>query len=191
MSNPNPATAVDKSLTPLLDSLYTNRDYTTREGTVRAILAECDRQGLTLDTQKAYVLATVQHETNNTFKPVFEAYFLKNPLKYLRKLRYAPYWGRGFVQLTWKSNYQKYSELLGIDLVKNPERAAEPAIACFILVHGFRTGGFTGKRLKDYIREDKYDPIGARRCINGVDKAKHIAGICDWWVKRLRSREDI
>lgn len=182
---------MDNSLTPLLDSLYTNRDYTTREGTVRAILAECDRQGLTLDTQKAYVLATVQHETNNTFKPVFEAYFLKNPLKYLRKLRYAPYWGRGFVQLTWEANYRKYSELLGIDLVKNPERASEPAIACYVLVHGFRTGAFTGKRLKDYIRPDKYDPVGARRCINGTDKARHIAGICDWWVKRLRSREDI
>lgn len=182
---------MDNSLTPLLDSLYTNRDYTTREGTVKAILAESDRQGLTLDTQKAYVLATVQHETNNTFKPVFEAYFLKNPLKYLRKLRYAPYWGRGFVQLTWKANYAKYSELLGIDLVKNPERAAEPAIACYILVHGFRTGAFTGKRLKDYIRADKYDPKGARRCINGTDKAAHIATISDWWVKRLRSREDI
>lgn len=181
----------DKSLTPLLDSLYTNRDYTTREGTVRAILAECDRQGLTLDTQKAYVLATVQHETNNTFKPVFEAYFLKNPLKYLRKLRYAPYWGRGFVQLTWKTNYAKYSELLGIDLVKNPDRASEPAIACFVLVHGFRTGAFTGKRLKDYIRADKYDPVGARRCINGTDAARKIADICDWWVRRLRERDDI
>jgi predicted chitinase len=178
-------------ITPLLDSLFRNRDYTTREGTIKAICDECDRQGLTLDTQKAYVLATTQHETNNTFKPVTEAYFLKNPLKYLRKLRYAPYWGRGFVQLTWDFNYRKYSELLGIDLIKDPDRASEPAIACFIMVHGFRTGGFTGKRLTDYIRKDKYDPVGARRCINGVDKAKKIADMCGSWVRYLRGSSKI
>jgi len=178
-------------ITPLLDSLFRNRDYTTREGTIKAICDECDRQGLSLDTQKAYVLATVQHETNNTFKPVFEAYFLKNPLKYLRKLRYAPFWGRGFVQLTWEANYRKYSELLGINLVKNPDRASEPAIACFILVHGFRTGAFTGKRIKDYIREDKYDPVGARRCINGTDKAQKIADMCSSWVRYLRGTDKI
>ena len=177
------------SQTPLLECLYTDRDYTTRVGTIKAICDECDRQGLTLDTQKAYVLATTQHETNDTFKPVFEAYFLKNPLNYLRKLRYAPYWGRGFVQLTWEANYRKYSELLGIDLVKNPDQASIPAIACFIMVHGFRTGAFTGKRMADYIRSDKYDPVGARRCINGTDKAQKIAAMCDSWVKYLRGNQ--
>ena len=29
--------------------------------------------------------------------------------------------GRGFNQLTGKSNYRKYSKLLGVDLVNNPD----------------------------------------------------------------------
>lgn len=169
-----------------MNQILPTSEFSTRSGTITAICDECDRQGLTLTTQKAYVLATVEHETGGTFKPVTEAFFLKNPLKYLNKLRYAPYWGRGFVQLTWKSNYQKYSELVGVDLVRDPDKAADPAIATFILVHGFRTGAFTGKRLTDYIRRDKYDPVGARRCINGTDKAQRIATLCDEWVKYLR-----
>lgn len=150
-------------------------DFSTRDSTIESICKECDVQGLTLISQKAYVLATVDHETNHTFEPVFEAYFLKNPIRYLKKLRYAPYWGRGFVQLTWLSNYRYYSKLLGVDLVKNPELASDPAIACYILVHGFRNGIFTGKRLTDYIRAGVTDFIGARRCINGKDKAAKIA----------------
>ena len=67
---------MSETLTPLLDSLNEGRDYTTRAGTVAAIEAECIRQGLTLKVQIAYVLATVEWETNNTFRPVREAYWM-------------------------------------------------------------------------------------------------------------------
>ena len=39
------------------------------------------------------------------------------------------YRGRGMIQLTGKANYEKYGKLLGIDLVKNPDLANDPAIA--------------------------------------------------------------
>jgi predicted chitinase len=172
-----------ESLTPLLDSLSEGRDYTTRAGTVAAIEDECKRQGLVLKTQIAYVLATTEWETNDTFRPVKEAYWLSESWR-RRNLRYFPYYGRGFVQLTWKYNYARYTELLGIDLVKEPDRAMEPAIANFILVHGFKYGVFTGKKITDYINAKHTDYIGARRCINGKDKAAKIAAIA---VRRLRA----
>lgn len=151
------------------------------------IIDECDKQGLTLDTQKAYVLATVEHETGNTFKPVKEGFFLKNPLQYLKRLRYYPYYGRGYVQLTWKENYRKYSDLLGVDLVGNPDLACHPNIARYVLVHGFRTGAFTGKEITDYVTVGKTDFINARRCINGTDKAAHIAQMAAKWLRVLRA----
>ena len=170
-------------LTPLLESLSTGRDYSTRAGTVAAIEAECIRQGIGLKTQVAYVLATVEHETGNTFEPVRESPRMSE-LWRRKRFRYFPYYGRGYVQLTWEFNYRRYSEILGIDLVKNPDRAMEPAIANFILVHGFKHGIFTGKKITDYIRPGKVDFVGARRCINGTDKAGKIAGIA---VRRLKA----
>lgn len=159
----------------------------SRAETVVDIIDECDQQGLLLDTQKAYVLATVEHETGNTFQPVREGFFLRNPLQYLKRLRYYPYYGRGYVQLTWKDNYRRYSDLLGVDLVGRPDLACDPAIARFVLVHGFRTGAFTGKRLTDYVTAGKTDFINARRCINGTDKAARIAALAQKWLMVLRT----
>jgi predicted chitinase len=39
------------------------------------------------------------------------------------------YRGRGFNQLTGKSNYQKYGEILGLNLVNNPDLVNDPKIA--------------------------------------------------------------
>ena len=37
--------------------------------------------------------------------------------------------GRGIIQLTGRANYTKFSGKVGVDLVKNPERAKEPPIS--------------------------------------------------------------
>jgi predicted chitinase len=39
------------------------------------------------------------------------------------------YRGRGFNQLTYKENYKKYSDILNLDLVKNPDLVNDPKIA--------------------------------------------------------------
>ncbi|MGK7929645.1 MAG: glycoside hydrolase family 19 protein, partial [Spirulina sp.] len=165
-------------------------DFSTKQGTQRAIIRECKRHGLTLNSQIAYVLATVEHETNNTFKPVREAYWLSEDWR-RRNLRYYPYYGRGYVQLTWKFNYQTYSDILGIDLVNNPDRVMKPNIAVFILVDGMARGKFTGKKLGTYVNGNRTNFDEARVVVNDRDKAKHIAELAINWQSRMRSLESV
>ena len=103
-----------------------------------------------------------------------EAYWLSESWRE-HNLRYYPYYGRGFVQLTWKKNYEKYAKILGYDIVADPDRVMDNNVSLFVLVHGFKHGTFTGKKLEDYINTSVCDFIDARRCINGTDKAVEIA----------------
>ena len=164
-------------------------DFTSKQGTIEAIKSECIRQGIGLKTQIAYVLATVDHETNHTFKPVTEAYFLNDPDTYLKthhpESRYYPYYGRGYVQLTWDYNYKKYGKLLGKDLLSHPKLALDPEVALFVLVHGFKTGGFTGKKISDYITAHTTDFLKARYCINGKNKRDEIAALAKKYLASL------
>lgn len=168
------------------NSTMVQYDVSTKDKTIQAIIAECKRQGLTLNSQIAYVLATVEHETNKTFEPVREAYWVKNAEEWRKNnLRYYPYYGRGYVQLTWDFNYKYYSELLGIDFESNPDAVMDGSTSVFILVHGFKHGIFTKKKITDYISKTKTNYVGARKCINGNDKAWKIAALAKEWVKKL------
>lgn len=40
--------------------------------------------------------------------------------------RYAPWFGRGYIQLTWKANYQACAAATGINCVNHPELLEEP-----------------------------------------------------------------
>lgn len=125
-------------------------------------------------SQWAYVFATTFHETNATFMPVKEAYWLSEDWR-RKNLRYFPYYGRGFIQITWKENYAKFSKQLEEDFVKNPDLVMIPKYAFRILVDGLINGSFTGKKISDYINDSKKDYKGARRCVNGTDKADLVA----------------
>ena len=148
-------------------------------GHTQRILAAAQRAGLT-SPQTAYVLATAKWETAHTMQPVREAYYLGQRAEAYRKgLRYYPWYGRGFVQLTWEANYAKQDRKLGLDgkLMASPDLAMRPDVAADILVRGMQDGDFTGKKLTDYINSSKTDYVGARRIVNGTDKASEIAAI--------------
>ena len=159
-------------------------DFSCKEGTIEAIKLECQARGIGLNPQIAYVLATTQWETNQTFEPVREAYWLSENWR-KNNLRYYPFYGRGFVQLTWKNNYEKYSRILGVDMASDPDIAMQPKVALFVLAHGFKTGIFTGRKITDYIDETKTDFVRARRCINGTDKAHEIADLAKKFLADL------
>lgn len=158
----------------------------------------------------AYVLATAFHETAATMQPVRETLALSDAEAMVRLERAfrvgrlptvkTPYWrpdaegrtwlGRGFVQLTHRRNYEAMSALTGIDLVSKPARAMEMAVAVEILVGGMREGAFTGFRLGDYFAAGKPDWTGARKIINGTDRAELVAGYARAFRAALPRRID-
>jgi putative chitinase len=145
------------------------------------------------DRWLAYMLATAHHETDRTMRPIKEyggvSYFTKMYDPAPKGTRHAlavkmgnttpgdgaRYCGRGFVQLTWKTNYGAMSPVTGVDLVKNPDRAMELPVATKIMFHGMINGSFTGKKLSQYFNKTTGDWKNARRIINGLDKANAIA----------------
>lgn len=134
----------------------------------------------------AYILATTKHETADTFMPIKEyggghgrVYGRPDPDTGLI------YCGRGFVQLTWKINYKEMGDLLGIDLVNHPNKALIPSVAYDIMSVGMREGKFTGAKLDHYIDDKHTDYVGARRIVNGNDRAQLIAGHAEKFQKIL------
>jgi Predicted chitinase len=164
-----------------------------------AILDEGQKRGMQLE-QLAYVLATAFHETAHTMQPVRETLaksdsaaitaldraYAAGKLSWVSK----PYWrkdadgkawfGRGLVQITHKDNYAKF------DLSDDPSKALEMPTAIRVLFDGMEKGMFTGKKLAQYITPLAVDYVGARRIVNGTDKAKQIAGYALAFEKALR-----
>lgn len=91
------------------------------------------------------------------------------------------YMGRGYVQITGRSNYAKASTIVGRDLVKEPDDALIPSVAGKIIVDGMTKGWFTGKKMGDY---SSYKDM--RRVVNGTDKADQIAGYAEKFEKALK-----
>ena len=121
----------------------------------------------------AYILATAWHESR--LKPIKEIRAKYGKTKALQdKYWHTGYYGRGFVQLTWKRNYAEMSRIIGVDLVNNPDKALEVPISAKILVYGMLKGTFTGKALADYINNRQVDFYTARKIVNGLDKARLI-----------------
>ncbi len=139
---------------------------------------------ITDDRHLAYILATAFHETGGKMQPVREG-FAKTDAGARRAVagrRYAVeknghvYYGRGLPQLTWERNYIRMGLVLGVDMKNNPDLMLDPDLSARALVLGMTDGMFTTKRLSDYFNATTDDPEGARRIVNGTDKASLIAG---------------
>jgi putative chitinase len=150
---------------------------------MNVILDEWERRGLTDLRWLAYMLATVKWETAHTMQPIAE-YGQGRGYPYGRRDPETGqiYYGRGFVQLTWKRNYECMGRLLDLDLVGNPDLALSLGPATQILFEGMlrgdsEVGDFTGMALEDCFNDETEDWVKARRIINGTDRADEIAGI--------------
>lgn len=147
-------------------------------------------------THRAYVLATVFHETAKRMQPIFEFggkdYFSKYDgratLGNTQPGDGYRFRGRGYVQITGRRNYGFAAGELGVDLIGQPDRALEPEIAAKILYRGMADGWFTGKALDRYIGHtaDEAAYTAARRVVNGLDKAEDIAGYAQAFEAALR-----
>lgn len=97
---------------------------------------------------QAVALGTLAIETAHRFEPI-EEYYNDPPGKWayfegmygignhpaaeaMGNTEYgdgARYYGRGFIQITWKNNYRAYGDRFGADLVAYPAKALEPKLA--------------------------------------------------------------
>lgn len=144
----------------------------------------------------AYALATAYHETAHTMQPIKEyggpAYYRRmydiegnRPKLAKDNGNTTPgdgvkYFGRGYVQLTWKTNYAKAEAKVPIPgLVKNPDLALTVDNASKILIKGMGDGWFTSKSCGTYLPKVGTATVNqlteSRRIINGTDKAEMIA----------------
>ena len=110
------------------------RIYPSAAGEVLdAVLSAIDAAGLTCDVRTAaYFLAQIGHESAG--------------LRHTReiggeKARYAPWYGRGYIQITWWANYEACAAATGLDCVHHPEvlESVDGAIASaiwFYMSHG-------------------------------------------------------
>lgn len=184
--------------------LFGGRLSTNQVNGMEAILTEWEAKPF--DTRwLAYMLATTFHESDNTMCAVsenlnysasgllatFPKYFTsaqanvysRQPERIANRA-YASrmgngdetsgdgwrYRGRGLVQITGHDNYAKYG------IADNPDKALDPVKAVEILFDGMTNGRFTGRKLADFFSATVTDWVGARKIINGSDRANDIAG---------------
>lgn len=138
------------------------------------------------EAQFAYILATVFHETNQTFQPVEEKGKGKGRPYSKPHTNGKVYFGRGYVQITWWHVYKKVGDAIGVDLYNNPELALVPEIALKITFEGMQKGLFTTRKLSQYINEEEINFKEARRVINGMDRAELIAGYAEKFLLALQ-----
>jgi predicted chitinase len=101
---------------------------------------------------------------------------------------FSPYYGRGYVQLTWSNNYSRAGKELGYgdQFVKNPDMVLNPKIAADIISLGMKNAWFTGVSLNTYIHGNTCDYHNARKIINGLDKAATFASWARIYEAALR-----
>jgi len=172
---------------PLTQALVEALEYLLGriEGDTRFGTTDTDRRML------SYCLGTFKWETAHTFEPIDE----RGGDNYFNK-RYGPgtkvgkmlgntqagdgalFHGRGYVQVTGRTNYAKAKKVTGVDLLSQPDRAKDRDLAYQIAIQGMLEGWFTGRKLSQYFKPDgtaNYED--ARAIINGTDQATRIADI--------------
>lgn len=153
--------------------------------------------------QLAYILATIKHETADTYKPVLEYlsdtqaeanYGYKTAkgrvLGNTQQGDGAKYKGAGYVQVTGKNNAEKlHLAFPQWDFVTDFRALLlTPSVSFKAAYYGMSSGLFTGKKLADYINTKTVDYVGARRIINGNDKAELIAGYAKVFEEALDAK---
>lgn len=135
-----------------------------------------ENEGILDSNVLAYALATIEHETDETFEPLEEIQgrFSARRRGYEGGMNY---FGRGFIQLTHLRNYKAVGQRIGMgdELVKHPELAGTPEVAAKILAAFFKDNNVANLASRGQF-------VAARRPIN--------PDINGWNVARLAWKYD-
>lgn len=137
-----------------------------------------------------YILSTIWHEVGGTMQPIEEIGKGKG-LRYGKRVWFDGriytdiphiFYGRGLTQNTWRDIYLKLTKanIKGWDFVNHPELLLTMECSVWATFHAMTTGLYTGRKLIHYFNDNITDAIGARKIINGKDKAEKIA---EYWGK--------
>ena len=161
--------------------------------------------------QLAYILSTVSWES--AFKNIAEIWLGQWHEYWVPdSMTWKTYYGRWFIQLTWKSNYEKYTQIIRnswldfkdnngntikwseVDLVNDPDLIlASNDLAVFILVDWMKNGWpyrVNTKRLDYYFNSTKEDYYNARIIINGMSSSpQKYASVAKSYYNKLTSWE--
>ncbi len=140
--------------------------------------------------QIAYILATVHHNTKGTFDANSESALPdggdSNASRMASNIRAAGYQGRGYLDTQGIQHYENMSQILGVDLVNNPEMAKQPQVAYNILIESLMNGLVTGKKLTDYINPSKRDFYNARNTSHvDFEGAEDIMVLANRYLEQL------
>jgi len=146
-----------------------------------AIQASCLENGLTDRASVIAVLATVGTEVAS-FEPINEFggtdYFTEHyegraDLGNTQPGDGARYHGRGFIQLTGRSNYRGYQQKLGVPLEDQPELALDGDVAARILGSYFKDHG-----IAEHARQGEWETVRRRvnGGLNGWDRFSDLVG---------------
>jgi hypothetical protein len=153
------------------------------------ILAALEAAGIGDRDVQMGVISTVAIETASTFRPIHE---YKNadgsiPASWYTYDGGPTYHGRGYIQLTHRSNYRAAGQALGVDLVSTPDLALDPEVAAAVLAWYWATRGVKskdGKRwysLPDLCRAHDWEWV--RRVVQGatagLDRLRALATTLD------------
>lgn len=167
---------------------------------IGVILDAWEKRGDSDKRRLAFILATARRESQGSFAPLREAPKCGTdeacreraigkelarraqekgrpvPANYaLPAANGLRYYGRGFVQITHRSNYKLAGDTLQVDLASDPDKVLDPGLAAEILVRGMLEGWFGSKKpLSHYIDGDKVDWINARNNVNPRSPNKPI-----------------
>jgi len=131
-------------------------------------------RGLTDRSMALMALATIRAETEgfvpidegrshfNTRNTPFDRYEGRTDLGNTQPGDGPRFKGRGYVQLTGRSNYTRVGPQVGADLVAHPERANEPALAGLILAQFLRN---VETRVRNHLAAGNL--LAARKDVNG------------------------
>jgi predicted chitinase len=90
-----------------------------------------------------------------------------------------PYFGRGLIQLTGKSNYETYGSIIGADLVSNPNLAMEPKNSYNIAVEYMNRRKLNGKTAFEWA--DEGNLVNAKKIIGGTGTLDSTTKAYETW----------